>query len=172
MRSGRRWLRCLAPTIMAFAVYLVYTGAVRGYDVVTGILSSVAVGLLFGVLVVEDWRKSLDPRRLGWLALYTLKYFFVHEVRAHLEMLSNCLRPKMRISPAIVRVPIRSRSGFGVTMVSIAITNTPGTVVVDLDEEKGVLYVHWLFAKTFADEEAYRAVAEDFDKYVQRVFER
>ena len=171
MRLGRRWLRYVSPTMMALVVYLVYTGAIRRYDLVTGILSAVAVGLLFGALVVEDWRKSLDPRRLGWLALYTIKYFLVHEVRAHLEMLRNCLRPRMRISPAIVRVPIRSRTGFGVTMVSIAITNTPGTVVVDLDEEKGVLYVHWLFAKTFADEEVYRHVAEDFDRYARKVFE-
>ncbi|NPA96027.1 MAG: Na+/H+ antiporter subunit E [Crenarchaeota archaeon] len=171
MRSGRRWLRCVAPAIMAFVVYIVYTGAARLYDITTGAIAAVAVGALMGTLVVADWRKSLSIRRLGWLALYTLKYFFVHEVRAHAEMIRKCLGPKMDISPSIVRVPIRSRTGFGVTMVSIAITNTPGTVVVDLDEEKGVLYVHWLFTKTLVDSEAYREVAEDFDRYAQRVFE-
>ena len=171
MRSGRRWSRCVAPIIMAFIVYLVYTGAARLYDVVTGIVSAVVVGSILGALAVTDWRKSLDPRRLGWFTLYTLKYFFVHEVRAHLSVLAACLGPKLKINPAIVRVPIRSRTGYGVTMVSIAITNTPGTVVVDLDEERGVLYVHWLTAYTFADSEAYQAIAEDFDKYAQRVFE-
>jgi len=171
VRSGRRWSRCVAPIIMAFIVYLVYTGAARLYDVVTGIVSAVVVGSILGALAVTDWRKSLDPRRLGWFTLYTLKYFFVHEVRAHLSVLAACLGPKLKINPAIVRVPIRSRTGYGVTMVSIAITNTPGTVVVDLDEERGVLYVHWLTAYTFADSEAYQAIAEDFDKYAQRVFE-
>ncbi len=171
MKSRGRWVKCVAPAIMAFAVYIVYTGAARLYDVVTGVVAAIAVGSLFGVLVVSDWRKSLDPKRLGWLALYTLKYFLVHEVKAHAEMIRRCLGPRIDINPAIVRVPIRSRTGFGVTMVSIAITNTPGTVVVDLDEEKGVLYVHWLFAKTLVDSEAYREVAEDFDRYAQRVFE-
>ena len=171
MRSGRRWSRCVAPIVMAFVVYLVYTGAARLYDVVTGVVSAIAVGAVLGALAVSDWRKSLDPRRLGWLAIYTFKYFLVHEVRAHLSVLRACLGPRLRINPAIVRVPIRSRSGYGVTMVSIAITNTPGTVVVDLDEDRGVLYVHWLTAYTLEDSEAYRAIAEDFDKYAKRVFE-
>ncbi len=171
MKLGKRLLRCLVPTLMAFAIYIVYTGAFRLYDVITGILSALAVGTIFGTLVVEDWRKSLDIRRLGWFALYALKYFFVHEVRAHVEIIRRCLRPRMDIAPSIVRVPIRSRTGFGTAMVSIAITNTPGTVVVDLNEDKGVLYVHWLFTKGLEDEVAYSEVAQDFDKYALKVFE-
>lgn len=167
----KRLFRAIVPILIAFAVYVVYTGATRLYDIVTGAFVAVVVGLLMAPLIIEDWRKSLDIRRLGAFIIYVFRYFFVHEVKAHLNVIKMGLSPSMPIKPGIVRVPIKSRSGYGVTMVSLAITNTPGTVVVDLNEEKSILYVHWIYVKSTEPSEAYRDIAEDFDRYAKVVFD-
>ena len=167
----KRLARSILPIVIAFVVYIVYTGSIRLYDIITGIAVSLIVGTLTATIVVEDWRKSLDIRRLALFIVYVFKYFLVHEVKAHINVIKLGFSPSMPIKPGIVRIPIKSRSGYAITMVSLAITNTPGTVVVDLNEDKSTLYVHWIYVKAVEPVQAYREVAEDFDRYARRVFD-
>jgi len=166
----KKFSRALTPILLAFAIYITYTGSIRLYDVVTGGIVAIAVGMAMASLIVEDWRKSLDIRRLAQLLIYTVKYFLIYEVKAHLNVIKLGLSPSIPVKPGIVRVPIESRSGYGITMVSVAITNTPGTVVIDLDEERGILYVHWIYVKSLELDEIYRCVAQEFDRYAKKVF--
>jgi len=167
----KRLVRAITPILLAFAIYIVYTGAVRLYDIVTGIVSAIALGIIMAPLLVEDWRKSLDVRRLLHFTLYVFRYFLIHEVKAHLNVIKMGLSPTMPIRPGIVRVPIGSRNEYSITMVSIAITNTPGTVVVDLNKERGILYVHWIYVKDVKPEVTYREIAWDFNRYAKKIFE-
>ncbi len=168
MRS--RLARSLALSILCFALYIIYTGSTRIYDVVTGIVVSLIVGLALGPLIVEDWRKSLDIRRLGKLVAFTTKYFLVHETRAHLDFIARGLglRP---MKPRIVCLEPATKSGFGLTALSIAITNTPGTAVIDVYEDRGEICVHWVAAGDLPREEVYRAVVESFDRELKEVFD-
>lgn len=167
----RRALKALAPALFTFAIYLIYTGNVSLYDLVTGALVAVVVGAALAPLAVEDWRKSLDPLRLALLVKYIFRYFLIDEVLAHWNVIKMGLSPRMNIRPGIVRVPIKSKSEYAITLVSISITNTPGTVVVDLDKDRGILYVNWIYVETTEPEGAYRAVTAVFDEYAKRIFD-
>ncbi|HDI02059.1 MAG TPA: cation:proton antiporter, partial [Ignisphaera sp.] len=79
MLSVKRLARSILPIVIAFVVYIVYTGSIRLYDIITGIAVSLIVGTLTATIVVEDWRKSLDIRRLALFTVYVFKYFLVHE---------------------------------------------------------------------------------------------
>jgi multicomponent Na+:H+ antiporter subunit E len=48
---------------------------------------------------------------------------------------------------------------------------TPGTLSVDLNEEKSSLYVHWINAKVIEPEETSEAIAKPFERFLTRVFE-
>lgn len=166
-----RLLKTLLPTLLAFVLYIVYTGSIRLYDIITGSIVAIIVGGIFAQLLIKDWRKSLDPRRGIELAKYLVRYFLVDEVKAHVEVIKLGFSPKMPIKPGIVRIPIHSRSEYAITLTSLSITNTPGTVVIDVDKEKGILYVNWIYVKSIDPEECYKHVAAVFDKYARKIFD-
>ncbi len=167
----RRLLRALPIILFSFLLYLLYSGSIRIYDIVTGIVVSIIIGIVMAPIVIENWRKSLDLYRFFYLIKYIIVYFFIYEVKSHLNVIRIGLSPSMSIRPGIVRVPIRSRSGYALTLVSLSITNTPGTIVIDVDEGKNVLYVNWIYVTTVKPEEVYREVAENFDANAQKIFD-
>uniref|UniRef100_A0A7C2ZNT7 Cation:proton antiporter n=1 Tax=Ignisphaera aggregans TaxID=334771 RepID=A0A7C2ZNT7_9CREN len=166
-----RLLKAIAPSIFAFLIYIVYTGGIRLYDIATGVVVSIIVGIATAPLLVEDWRKSLSISRFVTLIKYVFRYFLIDEVKAHWTVIKMGLSPNVRIRPGIVRVPINSRSEYAITLVAISITNTPGTVTVDVDREKGVLYVNWIYVKSERPEDTYREIASVFDRYAKKIFD-
>lgn len=57
------------------------------------------------------------------------------------------LRPKLRqnISPAIVAVPLDVEGDFSVTLLANVISLTPGTLTLDVSDDKRVLYIHSMY---------------------------
>lgn len=167
----KRLYRSVVPITLSFITYILYTGSLRLYDIFTGLLVALVLGILTSNLLIEDWRKSLSLKRFTNLVKFAFRYFLIDEVKAHLLLIKLSLSPKLDLRPAIVKMPIKTRSDYGITLVSLSITNTPGTVVVDLNKEKGNIYVHWIYAKTTRPEESYKEVCEVFDEYALKIFD-
>ncbi len=163
--------RIVIPILLAFLVYIVYTGALTLYDLITGIIAASIIGIIVGPRIIEKWEKTVDIRRWITLIIYAIRYALIDEIRAHLLVIRLGLSPSMPIRPAIVRIPLKSRSEYAQTLVAISITNTPGTVVVDADRDRGIFYVHWIYAKDLTVEGAYKEVAEVFDRYAKKIFD-
>ena len=166
-----RIAKALGPGLLGFVVYMIFSGSASGYDLLTGILVGIAVGLLTANLAVENPVKLLQVWRGLWLIIYGLRYFFVDEVKAHLDVMRRILSPSMPINPGIVKVPYSVRTDYAMTTIANSITNTPGTVVVDVDPAERNLYVHWIDVKTTDPEEARLRISNVFEKYAWRVFE-
>jgi len=132
---------------------------------------ALVVALAFSKMIVSHDTKSLDPRRLIWLLVYLVHYLTIIEFKAHLDVAKRILHPRMPIRPGIVRVPYTTKTDYGVVLVSNSITNTPGTVVVDLDENKKVLYVHWIDVKAIEPEQTYKYISKTFEKYAKKIFD-
>ena len=164
-------LRYVVIFLFALSIYLIFVGSVKPYDLATGIATSIIVSALCGRILVKDPQK-LRIGRLLYLLAYTIKYIG-SEIRAHAEVAKrilsrNCIAA---INPGIVRVPYTSQSDYSVTMVANSITNTPGTVVIDIDPEERCYYVHWLYVKTYRDEEIRRQILSFFEDYAKKVFD-
>ncbi len=163
-----------ASFALAMLVYMVFSGSigpyVNLYDIVTGIIVSAAAAALLSDTLVSDERKLRDPRRLLYLIVYAVYYLFVIEIRAHLGVMKLILRPG-DARPGIVCVPYATRSDYATVMVANSITNTPGTVVVDLDEEEKCFYVHWIRVVSEEPGEARRLVSSVFERYAGRILD-
>jgi multicomponent Na+:H+ antiporter subunit E len=167
----KRLLKAIAPSIFVFFIYIIYSGNVTLFDIVTGFVIAVATGIILGPLVIEDWKKSLSISRFLKLTKYIVRYFIIDEVKAHWSVIKIGLNPRMPIKPGIVRVPINSKSEYAITLIAISITNTPGTVVVDVDKERGILYVNWIYVISENPDVTYREIAEVFDRYALKIFD-
>ena len=166
-----RLSKALGPAVLAFLTYIVFTGSVTGYDLVTGLLVAGIVGWLTAELMVQKPAKLISAGRFAWLLAYSLAYFLYYEVRAHLDVMRRILSPSMPINPGIVRVPYEVRTDYAMTAVANSITNTPGTVVVDLDPEGRSYFVHWIDIKAVDPEECREQISLPFERFLKRVFD-
>ncbi|MEM1661416.1 MAG: Na+/H+ antiporter subunit E [Desulfurococcaceae archaeon] len=167
----KKLLSSIPTAILAFIIYVVYTGSLKIYDIITGLAVALLVGFTISPLLINDWRKALDMKRLFIAIKYALRYFLIDEVKAHIEVIKLGFSPRMPIKPGIVRVPYTSSSEYALTAISLSITNTPGTVVVDFDKERKILYVNWIYVKSTSPEENYKHIVEVFDKYAKKIFD-
>ncbi len=93
---------------------------------------------------------------------YILKLFFVFlwdlwnsSVQVALAVLS----PRDRTQPRLVTIPLRAKSDLEITLVANFISLTPGTLSVDVSEDRKTLLIHDLFAGDSS--EAVRADVRD-----------
>ena len=59
---------------------------------------------------------------------------------------------------------------FGITGLANAITMTPGTLSVEVNEKESSLYVHWIDVKTVKPEQTSRQIAWPFERFLRRIF--
>lgn len=91
------------------------------------------------------------------------------EVRAHLDVMRRILHPRMPINPGIVKIPYEVVSDYAMLTIANSITNTPGTVVVDVFPEEKAFYVHWINAVVTEPEKARESVSRIFEKFAKRI---
>lgn len=166
-----RVIRALVVAFLAFIVYIIFSGSISLYDTVTGLLSAAVAGALFSNITVKDPLKPLNPIRWYYLLRYALRYFTIDETKAHVDVIKRILHPKVPVKPAIVRVPFHVTTDYAKTAVACSICNTPGTIVVEVDERERAFYVHWIDAKTLEPSEARRIISETFEEYSKKIFD-
>ncbi|MFN3268640.1 MAG: Na+/H+ antiporter subunit E [Zestosphaera sp.] len=163
--------KVLGVFFLVFIVYVVFSGSVSAYDLITGVLVALATSVITANLVISNPGKLIQVGRLGWLIIYSIRYFFVDEVRAHLDVIKRILHPKMPINPGIVKVPYEVVSDYAMLTIANSITNTPGTVVVDVFPEEKAFYVHWINAVATEPAEVRKHVSEVFERFAKRIFD-
>jgi multicomponent Na+:H+ antiporter subunit E len=73
------------------------------------------------------------------------------------------------IEPAVVGIPLDIRSDGEILLLSMLINITPGSVTIDLSDDRKTLYVHVMHMKT-ADETR-REIKDGFERRVKLLFE-
>ena len=114
---------------------------------VTGSFSVVNLGFGFvlgsGVLymVREQLGGSAYFRRTG--RVISLVLLFLKELALSAWRVALMVsRPKLEVSPGIIAFPLTVDRDFEIALLANLITLTPGTLSVDVTEDRKVLYVH------------------------------
>src|SRR3954466_7600120 len=96
--------------------------------------------------------------------------FFARELLiANLRVALDVLRPISRLRPAVIAVPLDVTSDGEILLLSMLINITPGSVTVDLADDRRTLYVHVMHMKS-ADETR-REIKAGFERRVKLLFE-
>lgn len=83
------------------------------------------------------------PVRIG-RGLWFLAYYLWELVVANAVIAWEVMTPRHYMRPGIIRVPIRSRSDLEVTLLANLISFTPGTLSLEVADDRSALYVHAL----------------------------
>lgn len=164
-------MRISIPMVLAgIVIYFVIVARFTLYDITASIVISLIASVIVGELVAENPWKMLSPRRICFAVAYIIYYLFVIEPRCHLNVAAMILGLKP-YKPDIVPVPYSYETDYGVAAAANSITNTPGTLVVDIDPDEKIMQVHWMEAVTRDPVETYRRILGIFDKWIKRIFE-
>lgn len=141
---------------------------------VSGTLS--ALNLFFGFalgavalsLIREQVGSSGYVSRLGRI-LKLFAVFLYELVLSAVRVARTVLSPNMDLHPGIFAYPLKVRRDFEITLLANMITLTPGTLSVDVSEDRSTLWVH---AMDLSDPDAARSdIANGFERLILEAFE-
>lgn len=116
-------------------------GAVTGSFAEVNLLFGFLLGTFALYIIREQVGTSRYTRRL-W-QIVSLALLFVYELLlSALRVAVIVLRPKIELKPGIIAYPLTVDRDFEITMLANLITLTPGTLSVDVSEDRKTLYVH------------------------------
>ncbi|WP_342305367.1 Na+/H+ antiporter subunit E [Methanolobus sp. ZRKC5] len=100
----------------------------------------------------------------------TYMYVLIKEIlKANIMVAKIVLQPKINIKPGIIAVPIDAKTDVGITAIANTITLTPGTLTIDVSDDRSILYVHAIDATD--PEGVAQSIRDDLEKYVLEAFE-
>lgn len=135
---GRRRDRVVALVWLA-AVWMLLWGDLSWDNLLGGLVVGVAV-LVFFPLPPVTFGGRVRPG-----ALLVLAVTFAGElVSASVHVAAVAVRPGYRPRGAIIAVPLRVRTDLNLALTAEVISLVPGTLILDMDRDRGVLYVHVL----------------------------
>lgn len=105
-----------------------------------------------------------------WFFFY-IPVFIWECLKANLEGAWRVAHPSLPIRPGIVKVKTTLKSDTGLTFLANSLTLTPGTMTVDIDRERGFLYVHWVDVKSEDIDKATELLVRRFERILKRIFE-
>jgi multicomponent Na+:H+ antiporter subunit E len=135
-------------------------------------LVNLVVGYVVGYAILALLaRGGVMPSTLASRTIHAsrLAAFFAWELLlANVRVAADVLRGN-RIEPAVVAIPLDVTSDGEILLLSMLINLTPGSVTIDLSDDRRTLYVHVMHMKS-ADETR-REIKAGFERRVKFLFE-
>jgi multicomponent Na+:H+ antiporter subunit E len=142
--------------------------ALRGELTLVNLLTGYAVG--FAILAVLA-RGGVMPSTLAARTVHGLRLavFFSRELLAANFRVAADVILGHRIEPAVVAIPLDITSDGEILLLSMLINITPGSVTIDVSDDRKTLYVHVMHMKS-ADQTR-QEIKSGFERRVKLVFE-
>ena len=107
-----------------------------------------AVGLGLGLLILIFTRRAIGaPDYIRKVAqVLSLALFFVWElILSNLRVAYDVVTPRHHMQPGVIGIPLAARTDLEITVLSILITLTPGTLSLDVSTDRTMLYIHAMY---------------------------
>jgi len=157
--------------ILGFVVWCLLSWVPDWQHMVVGVFVAALVAFLTGDLFIQRPHLLKHPQRYFYFFFQYVPVFLWEIIKANIEVVYRVAHPALPIRPGIVKVNTTLKSDTALTFLANSITLTPGTLSVDIDTKKSVLYVHWIYVKTQGTEEATKIIVARFEKILRRIFD-
>ena len=71
------------------------------------------------------------------------------------------------MKPAIIGYPLEAKTDIEITLIANCITLTPGTLSLDVSEDKSLLYIHCMYVDS--KEEVIQSIKQGFEKRILEI---
>lgn len=162
-------MRYVPAFVILTLVYALTLASFELWDLLIGAGISAALLFFFGRLVFETDSESGLPALGRVVGFFPFAAAVAWEaLRGAWDVLLATLHVRKPSSPGIVSVPLEERTRTGAAVSALIAALTPGTLLVDVDEDEWVMWIHALNA---ADPEAVREEQQRlYRRYQRKVF--
>lgn len=172
----------LSTTIVCYLFWLLITGQIvaifkgepAAQVLIAGVIVSIVTALFSARFFIHSKAFYLcNPVKLVTFLFYSFIVFLWELTKANVDVARRALSPSLPINPGIVKVPVDLKSEYGQDMLANSITLTPGTITMDIAEEKGktYYYIHWINVATDDPVKAGDAIKGTLEKWIGRIWE-
>lgn len=147
----RRFWQQLPLVVALVLLWMILWSQFSWLSLLTGIIVAVVVTRVFYLPPVE-----LSGRLNLWYTLVFLVHFFFDVAVASFQVAFQALNPKPIPRSSVIGIQLRTRSDLIMTLDAIAMSLVPGSLVVEADRERSILYLHSFATETADDVEAMR----------------
>lgn len=144
---------------------VVWTGLTGDFTI-----ANFLVGFLLGALAIRIVTPVTGARHYAvklWYAVELVGYFLGQLLIANLRVAHDVLTPTHHMSPGVVAVPLDARTDLEITLLANLITLTPGSLSLDVSDDRSVLYLHVMHLD---DIDAYRRqIKQGFEARIMRL---
>lgn len=142
----------LLTFVLSYGFYLLLGDPTAPFDLVTGMVTAGVVAGSLSAVVVETEPSVSGVLAQSFRATVFLPYLLYEIVKANLGVAYVILHPDLPIDPRMVSYDPETEGRFERAVLANAITLTPGTLTVDIDDD--TFSVHALTERTRAGLEA------------------
>lgn len=155
--------------VTGFLFVLIWLAISGSYTLPNLIFGALIAALSLG-LIRHQIVKS-ESRRVRPLSVLLLAMLFIKELALSAWTVAKLVvQPKMDLKPGIFAYPLTVEGDFEIALLANLITLTPGTLSVDVAEDRRTLYVH---ALDCSDVDATkRSIAHGFERKIMEAFTR
>ncbi|WP_417265140.1 Na+/H+ antiporter subunit E [Brumimicrobium sp.] len=148
--------------ILLAVVWVFLTGTVNATNFAFGFILSYLV--LWLISSNDDKRKYfvIGPRIIGFA------FYFLYElVKANLQVAADVVTPKFYMEPGIIKYPLDAKTDLEITLLANVITLTPGTLSLDVSDDRKVLYIHAMYVSD--KDEFIDSIKNGFEKRILKI---
>jgi multicomponent Na+:H+ antiporter subunit E len=167
--AAKLWklLRFLITAVFLYGVWIVFTVDFSLFAMLAGAVGALGISAFTYQVFLADHDASLSlfvprPHRL----LLFMVGLLIALYRSSFQMVGMVF--SRRIKPRVVFFRTRLASDLGRSALANAITLTPGTITLDLDEDH--LTVHWIDAQTTQSRGAGAAIMGNLENLLRKVW--
>jgi multicomponent Na+:H+ antiporter subunit E len=136
-------------------------------------LANLSIGFVLGYAVLAMLEKGgVMPSRFRTRTVRALGlagFFFWALLVANVRVALDVIRPRTSIRPAVVAIPLDVTTDAEILLLSALINITPGSVTIDLSDDRRTLYVHVMHMTS--PEASRHEIKSGFEQRVKRLFE-
>ena len=152
----------LMLNVMLALIWAMLNGEINPANLVTG--------FVVGYLILLIAQGALGPSQyFGRVSnLFRFAAFFLFElIKSNFKVARDVLTNQHYMKPRIIAVPLDAKTDTEITLLANLISLTPGSLSLDISDDKQVIYVHVMYAEDA--EAAKREIKDGLESWVLKL---
>ncbi|MBD1427116.1 Na+/H+ antiporter subunit E [Sphingobacterium arenae] len=105
-------------------------------------------GFMLGFFVLWIMNRNETDQRYFFRdpKIISFAFYFLYEIiKANVQVAFDVITPKYFFKPGIVKYTMAAKTDFEIQLLSTMISLTPGTLIVDISDDKKTIYIHVMY---------------------------
>ena len=158
---ARQLWRQLPFTVWLVALWMLLWGQFTWTAFLVGLVAAIIVTRVFRLPPVE-----LSGRVNAWFGAIFVLEFLIALVRGSLTVAAQVLDFRRQPGTAVIAVPLVTDDDLIMTHTAVTASLIPGSLIVDTDRDRRILYLHVIGVRSAAQVEAQRASVRHWERRI------